>query len=122
MDSGFFVIEMLLIFVLPGIAAAVAVGGVGRKIAWYAGAASLVFLVDIVVSAAFMTPGMNQGNESLVSAITMLVAGIVIIAIAGSGGRKCHACRSRIHAKATRCPKCQTDLGRALGGAPGLSH
>jgi RNA polymerase subunit RPABC4/transcription elongation factor Spt4 len=108
MDSGFFAIEMVLIFVLPGVAAAVAIGGVGKKLAWYAGTAALVFLAEIVVSAAFMTPGgTSPGNEHLVSAFVMFLVGIVMTAIAGSGGKTCPSCHSRIPNEATRCPKCQ---------------
>jgi len=108
MDIGFFAIEMVLIFVLPGVVAAVASGGVGKKLAWYAGTAVLVFIADIVVSAAFMTPGgTSTGSEHLVSAFVMFLAGIVMTAIAGSGGKKCPSCHSRIPNEATRCPKCQ---------------
>lgn len=105
---------MLLIFLFPAIAATIAVGSAGRKIAWYLGTVALVFFVDIFSGAVFMAESRmgkeSPGAESLVTPFAMLVTNILIIAVAGSSGKKCSACQSRIHPKATRCPRCQANL------------
>lgn len=104
---------MLLIFVVPGLAAAVAVGSAGLKIAWYIGTAGLVFAADVLADSVFMALrelGSNTSNEPLLTLFVMLIVDIGMIAAAASTGKRCLACQSRIHPKATRCPKCQTAI------------
>ena len=114
------IIELALILILPAIAAAVGIGTIGKRIAWYAATATVVFFSSVVTLAVFRALDQiarsagevrnpDPGNEELISVFIMLVAGILMIAAAGSGGKKCLACQSRIHPKATRCPKCHAD-------------
>ena len=107
-----FIFEMLLIFVAPGIAAAVSIGSTARKVAWYAGTAALVFLADVITALVVrLTHGLNlSSNEPLVATFVMLIVNVGMIAAAASSGKKCPSCQSRIHPEATRCPKCHANL------------
>ena len=49
-----FITDMLLIFVLPGVAALVAAGGVPLKLAFYLGTAALAFAAEIIIESAFI--------------------------------------------------------------------
>jgi predicted amidophosphoribosyltransferase len=59
---------------------------------------------------ALRTLGKDTSNEPLVTLITMLIVDVAMVAIAANTGKKCPACQSRIHPKATRCPRCQTAI------------
>jgi hypothetical protein len=110
-----FLIEIVLIFGVPGIAAAVAIGSTGKKLAWYAGSAGLAFFVDILIEAGYMlsrsaTSPPDQGQKELVVIFFMLLADVLMIARAATTGKRCAACQSRIHPKAIRCPRCQAEM------------
>jgi hypothetical protein len=107
----FTVVEILLIFVAPGMAAALAIGSGMRKLLWYAGTAVLVFGAAILISfvGGFLQV-VNASNAPLIGTYTMLIVDIFMIAAATSTGKECPACHSRIDPKTTRCAKCQKDL------------
>jgi uncharacterized membrane protein YeaQ/YmgE (transglycosylase-associated protein family) len=58
--------------------------------------------------AAFITE--RRGSGVVVGFFLGAILGPFGILIALTFGGTCPACRSRIHLKATRCPKCQADL------------
>jgi|HubBroStandDraft_3_1064219.scaffolds.fasta_scaffold941408_2 hypothetical protein len=97
------VVEMLLCFILfPLVVAAVFKGGTAGKIAWYLGTAIVLLIGDSLASA-------TGGDFAGLMAITLL--GVIAIPMAYSlGGRSCPFCRSKIHPKAVRCPKCQAAI------------
>jgi hypothetical protein len=111
-----FFVEMFLIFILPSLAAFLAMGSAAKKLGWYFGTAALAFGADTFIGAGFLaqarlhgTPP-NIGSETLAEWFGMLIADILMIVIAANSGKKCPACLSRIHPKATRCPKCQIEI------------
>jgi hypothetical protein len=112
---------MFLMFLLPALTAFLAVGSAKKKLGWYAGTAALSITADVFIGAVFIiqaqTRGMKPdfGVETLSEWAGMLAANVVMIVLAANSGKKCPACMSRVHPKATRCPKCQTEIPSAAG-------
>jgi hypothetical protein len=107
----FTVPEILLIFVAPAIGAALRIGSTRCKLLWYAGTAVSVFSAALVVCfVGGFVRLVNASNAPLVGTFTMLIVDIVMVAAVTSTGKRCPACHSRIHRKASRCGRCQTDL------------
>ena len=103
-------IEILLTFVVPAIAAIVAIGSPGTKVAWYVGTGVLAFFAAAIVDAMVILRAISLANEAVITILVMLAVNVAMIAMAASSGKKCQACRSRVHPRATRCPKCQANL------------
>ena len=111
-------IDLILILLISAIPTAIAVGGPGTKVAWYAATGAFLFFVDILISAVFIALKTTRvgdaaewlGYEPLISALAIVLCGIVVILLASATGKRCQACRSRIEKRALRCPKCHESL------------
>jgi hypothetical protein len=124
-----FLIEMFLIIFLPSIAAFAAIGGTGKKLAWYTGTAAAAFCTDMAFTVLFMAYaqanhfrlddstllGMDAIQREMLTWFGMLIVDVALIALAANSGKKCSFCMSKIDPKARRCPRCQAVL---LSSAP----
>jgi hypothetical protein len=104
-----FQLQVLNIVVVPVIAAYLAIGTAGRKIAWYAGAVALVFVADVAVHGVFMAlraMGNDPSHEAGVTRLVLLFVDTFLISAASNTAARCPACNARSHPKDTRCRKC----------------
>lgn len=68
----------------------------------------LVLIICGIISAAI---GSQKGENTIICFIFGALLGIVgIIVVALIAGKKCPYCKSRIHTKAIKCPKCGKDI------------
>jgi hypothetical protein len=115
-------VDVFFMFLLPALAAFLAVGSAGKKLAWYAGTAALSIAADLFTGAISIAQAQANGtspnfgpSQTLREWACMFIVNVIMIALAATSGKKCPACLSRIHPKAVRCPKCQTEIPAATG-------
>lgn len=103
-------VEMFFVLLLaPSLAAIAVQGGAAKKIGWYLFTA-VATMMGLVIGSLVSDP---LGNL-----VGMILAGMVMVAIAGASGKRCPSCRSRIHAEAKVCPRCQREVPKSGGMLP----